>query len=186
MEGFGEKSYNNLIEALEKAKDTDLVRVIYGLGIDNVGLSTARLIVNKLNNDPEAVLKATADELTDIDGIGEVIAEAFDEDKKDEYLDILSEVNIKEAENAQTTEELAGKTFVITGNVNHFANRNELKALIESMGGKVTGSVTGNTSYLINNDSTSQSTKNKKAAQLGVPVITEEEFIKLAGKDELL
>ena len=191
MEGFGEKSYNNLIEALEKAKDTDLVRVIYGLGIDNVGLSTARLIVNKLNNDPEAVLKATADELTDIDGIGEVIAEAFveyfkNEDKKDEYLDILSEVNIKEAENAQTTEELAGKTFVITGNVNHFANRNELKALIESMGGKVTGSVTGNTSYLINNDSTSQSTKNKKAAKLGVPVITEEEFIKLAGKDELL
>ena len=191
MEGFGEKSYNNLIEALEKAKDTDLVRVIYGLGIDNVGLSTARLIVNKLNNDPEAVLKATADELTDIDGIGEVIAEAFveyfkNEDKKDEYLDILSEVNIKEAENVQTTEELAGKTFVITGNVNHFANRNELKALIESMGGKVTGSVTGNTSYLINNDSTSQSTKNKKAAQLGVPVITEEEFIKLAGKDELL
>lgn len=100
MEGLGEKSYNNLIEALEKAKDTDLVRVIYGLGIDNVGLSTARLIVNKLNNDPEAVLKATADELTDIDGIGEVIAEAFveyfkNEDKKDEYLDILSEVNIK-------------------------------------------------------------------------------------------
>lgn len=191
MEGFGEKSYNNLIEALEKAKDTDLVRVIYGLGIDNVGLSTARLIVNKLNNDPEAVLRATADELTDIDGIGEVIAEAFveyfkNEDKKDEYLDILSEVNIKETENVQTTEELAGKTFVITGNVNHFANRNELKALIESMGGKVTGSVTGNTSYLINNDSTSQSTKNKKAAQLGVPVITEEEFIKLAGKDELL
>ena len=156
-----------------------------------MGLSTARLIVNKLNNDPEAVLNATADELTDIDGIGEVIAEAFveyfkNEDKKDEYLDILSEVNIKEAENAQTTEELAGKIFVITGNVNHFANRNELKALIESMGGKVTGSVTGNTSYLINNDSTSQSTKNKKAAQLGVPVITEEEFIKLAGKDELL
>ena len=191
MDGFGEKSYNNLIDALEKAKDTDLVRVIYGLGIDNVGLSTARLIVNKLNNDPEAVLNATADELTDIDGIGEVIAEAFveyfkNEDKKDEYLDILSEVNIKEAENVQTTEELAGKTFVITGNVNHFANRNELKALIESMGGKVTGSVTGNTSYLINNDSTSQSTKNKKAAQLGVPVITEEEFIKLAGKEEYI
>ena len=161
------------------------------LGVYVISDMWAKRIVNKLNNDPEAVLKATADELTDIDGIGEVIAEAFveyfkNEDKKDEYLDILSEVNIKEAENAQTTEELAGKTFVITGNVNHFANRNELKALIESMGGKVTGSVTGNTSYLINNDSTSQSTKNKKAAQLGVPVITEEEFIKLAGKDELL
>ena len=112
MEGFGEKSYNNLIEALEKAERYRFSQgYIYGLGIDNVGLSTARLIVNKLNNDPEAVLKATADELTDIDGIGEVIAEAFveyfkNEDKKDEYLDILSEVNIKEAENAQTTEEL--------------------------------------------------------------------------------
>ena len=153
-----------------------------------MGLSTARLIVNKLNNDPEAVLKATADELTDIDGIGEVIAEAFveyfkNEDKKDEYLDILSEVNIKEAENAQTTEELAGKTFVITGNVNHFANRNELKSYIEKHGGKVTGSVSAKTNYLINNDAMSASSKNKKAKQLGVEIVTEEVFLERWCKD---
>lgn len=191
MEGFGEKSYANLIEAVEKAKDTDLVRVLYGLGIDNIGLSTAKLIVKKLKSDPQAVLSVTAQELTDIDGIGEVIAEAFvryfaDEKKKEEYIRLLGEVRLKEIEESQETEELAGKTFVITGNVIHFANRKELKELIERMGGKVTGSVTGNTSYLINNDSMSQSTKNKTAAKLGVPVITEEEFITLAGLEDML
>ena len=191
MEGFGEKSYANLIEAVEKAKDTDLVRVLYGLGIDNIGLSTAKLIVKKLKGDPQAVLSVTAQELTDIDGIGEVIAEAFvryfaDEKKKEEYIRLLGEVRLKEIEESQETEELAGMTFVITGNVTHFANRKELKELIERMGGKVTGSVTGNTSYLINNDSMSQSTKNKTAAKLGVPVITEEEFITLAGLEDML
>lgn len=191
MEGFGEKSYANLIEAVEKAKDTDLVRVLYGLGIDNIGLSTAKLIVKKLKGDPQAVLSVTAQELTDIDGIGEVIAEAFvryfaDEKKKEEYIRLLGEVRLKEIEESQETEELAGKTFVITGNVTHFANRKELKELIERMGGMVTGSVTGNTSYLINNDSMSQSTKNKTAAKLGVPVITEEEFITLAGLEDML
>lgn len=191
MEGFGEKSYANLIEAVEKAKDTDLVRVLYGLGIDNIGLSTAKLIVKKLKGDPQAVLSVTAQELTDINGIGGVIAEAFvryfaDEKKKEEYIRLLGEVRLKEIEESQETEELAGKTFVITGNVTHFANRKELKELIERMGGKVTGSVTGNTSYLINNDSMSQSTKNKTAAKLGVPVITEEEFITLAGLEDML
>ena len=191
MEGFGEKSYANLIEAVEKAKDTDLVRVLYGLGIDNIGLSTAKLIVKKLKGDPQAVLSVTAQELTDIDGIGDVIAEAFvryfaDEKKKEEYIRLLGELRLKELEESQETEELAGKTFVITGNVTHFANRKELKELIERMGGKVTGSVTGNTSYLINNDSMSQSTKNKTAAKLGVPVITEEEFITLAGLEDML
>lgn len=191
MEGFGEKSYANLIEAVEKAKDTDLVRVLYGLGIDNIGLSTAKLIVKKLKGDPQAVLSVTAQELTDINGIGEVIAEAFvryfaDEKKKEEYIRLLGEVRLKDIEESQETEELAGKTFVITGNVTHFANRKELKELIERMGGKVTGSVTGNTSYLINNDSMSQSTKNKTAAKLGVPVITEEEFITLAGLEDML
>ena len=191
MEGFGEKSYANLIEAVEKAKDTDLVRVLYGLGIDKIGLSTAKIIVKKLKGDPQAVLSVTAQELTDINGIGEVIAEAFvryfaDEKKKEEYIRLLGEVRLKEIEESQETEELAGKTFVITGNVTHFANRKELKELIERMGGKVTGSVTGNTSYLINNDSMSQSTKNKTAAKLGVPVITEEKFITLAGLEDML
>ncbi len=191
MDGFGEKSYNNLCEAVEKARDTDLVRVLYGLGIDNIGLSTAKLIVKKLKGDPYAVMNATAEELTDIDGIGDVIADSYvkyfaDDKKKEEYQKLLKEVRLKEMDDSENTDELSGKTFVITGNVTHFANRKELKELIESKGGKVTGSVTGNTSYLINNDSMSQSTKNKTAARLGVPVITEEEFIRLAGLEDML
>ena len=181
MDGFGEKSYANLIEAVEKARDTDLVRVLYGLGIDNIGLSTAKLIVRKFKGDKEALMKADIQELTDIDGIGEVI-----EKKRKEYIRLLGEVSLKEMDDTQNSQELSGKTFVITGSVTHFANRKELKELIESMGGKVTGSVTGNTSYLINNDSMSQSAKNKTAAKLNVPVITEEEFIRLAGLVDML
>lgn len=190
MEGFGEKSYANLLEAVERARDTDMVRLIYGLGIDNVGLSTAKLIVKYLDSKPQAVLSVDAVELTAIDGIGEVIAASFvkyfkDEAKQQEYLGLLKELRLKQSE-VKETEELSGKTFVITGAVTHFANRKELKELIENMGGKVTGSVTGNTSYLINNDSMSQSAKNKTAAKLGVPVITEEEFIRLAGLEDML
>lgn len=191
MDGFGEKSYANLIEAVEKARDTDLVRVLYGLGIDNIGLSTAKLIVRKFKDDKEALMNADIQELTDIDGIGEVIADSYvkyfaDEKKRKEYIRLLGEVSLKEMDDTQNSQELSGKTFVITGSVTHFANRKELKELIESMGGKVTGSVTGNTSYLINNDSMSQSAKNKTAAKLNVPVITEEEFIRLAGLVDML
>ena len=191
MDGFGEKSYANLIEAVEKARDTDLVRVLYGLGIDNIGLSTAKLIVRKFKGDKEALMNADIQELTDIDGIGEVIADSYvkyfaDEKKRKEYIRLLGEVSLKEMDDTQNSQELSGKTFVITGSVTHFANRKELKELIESMGGKVTGSVTGNTSYLINNDSMSQSAKNKTAAKLNVPVITEEEFIRLAGLVDML
>ena len=188
MDGFGEKSYANLIDAVEKARDTDLVRVLYGLGI---GLSTAKLIVRKFKGDKEALMNADMQELTDIDGIGEVIADSYvkyfaDEKKRKEYIRLLGEVSLKEMDDTQNSQELLGKTFVITGSVTHFANRKELKELIESMGGKVTGSVTGNTSYLINNDSMSQSAKNKTAAKLNVPVITEEEFIRLAGLVDML
>ena len=191
MDGFGEKSYANLIDAVEKARDTDLVRVLYGLGIDNIGLSTAKLIVRKFKGDKEALMNADIQELTDIDGIGEVIADSYvkyfaDEKKRKEYIRLLGEVSLKEMDDTQNSQELSGKTFVITGSVTHFANRKELKELIESMGGKVTGSVTGNTSYLINNDSMSQSAKNKTAAKLNVPVITEEEFIRLAGLVDML
>lgn len=190
MEGFGEKSYANLLEAVERARDTDMVRLIYGLGIDNVGLSTAKLIVKYLDSKPQAVLSVDAVGLTAIDGIGEVIAASFvkyfkDKARQQEYLGLLKELRLKQPE-VKETEELSGKTFVITGAVTHFANRKELKELIENMGGKVTGSVTGNTSYLINNDSMSQSAKNKTAAKLGVPVITEEEFIRLAGLEDML
>ena len=200
MDGFGEKSYANLIEAVEKARDTDLVRVLYGLGIDNIGLSTAKLIVRKFKGDKEALMNADIQELTDIDGIGEVIADSYvkyfeDEKKRKEYIlnggiimklvPLSDRVVLKQCD-TQNSQELSGKTFVITGSVTHFANRKELKELIESMGGKVTGSVTGNTSYLINNDSMSQSAKNKTAAKLNVPVITEEEFIRLAGLVDML
>ena len=191
MDGFGEKSYANLIDAVEKARDTDLVRVLYGLGIYNIGLSTSKLIVRKFKGDKEALMNADIQELTDIDGIGEVIADSYvkyfaDEKKRKEYIRLLGEVSLKEMDDTQNSQELSGKTFVITGSVTHFANRKELKELIESMGGKVTGSVTGNTSYLINNDSMSQSAKNKTAAKLNVPVITEEEFIRLAGLVDML
>ena len=154
-------------------------------------MSTAKLIVRKFKGDKEALMNADIQELTDIDGIGEVIADSYvkyfaDEKKRKEYIRLLGEVSLKEMDDTQNSQELSGKTFVITGSVTHFANRKELKELIESMGGKVTGSVTGNTSYLINNDSMSQSAKNKTAAKLNVPVITEEEFIRLAGLVDML
>ncbi|MGN0328311.1 MAG: NAD-dependent DNA ligase LigA [Lachnospira sp.] len=190
MEGFGEKSYNNLIDAINKSRKTNLVRLVYGLGIDNVGLSNAKMIVKHLDNDPNRIMNVTSDELVGIDGVGKVIADSIvsffdDEEKCREYTDILSEVTLEEEDTSQNSNILEGKTFVITGNVNHFPNRNALKSLIESMGGKVTGSVTGNTSYLINNDAMSNSTKNKTASKLGVPVITEEEFLEIAGIDNL-
>lgn len=132
MDGFGEKSYANLIEAVEKARDTDLVRVLYGLGIDNIGLSTAKLIVRKFKGDKEALMNADIQELTDIDGIGEVIADSYvkyfeDEKKRKEYIRLLGEVSLKEMDDTQNSQELSGKTFVITGSVTHFANRKELK-----------------------------------------------------------
>lgn len=180
MEGFGEKSYNNLIDSLDKARTTTLARVIYGLGIANIGLSNAKLICHAFNGDIVRMRNASADELTAVDGIGTVIAEAFcayfaDKNNNNQLDELLSELTIK-SEN-EATGELEGKTFVITGSIEHFTNRNELKAFIESKGGKVTGSVTSKTDYLINNDNMSNSTKNKSAKELGIPVITEDEFI---------
>ncbi len=190
MEGFGEKSYNNLIDSIEKSRKTTLAKLIYGLGIDNIGLSTAKIIVKQLDNDSQKVVMADEEELTGIEGIGEVIAASFVNYFKDEenvklYNSILSELELVVEDN-MAGDSLAGKTFVITGSVEHFANRNELKEYIESLGGKVTGSVTKNTSYLINNDITSSSSKNKTAAKLNVPVITENDFLELAGNKDLM
>lgn len=191
MEGFGEKSYNKLLEAIEASRKTNLVRVVYSLGIENIGLSNAKMIVRKMNNDPQRIMNASKDELIAIDGIGEVIADSYvqyfsDEHKRKSFMDILNEVELEIEDHASVSDILAGKTFVITGSLTHFSNRSALKDLIESMGGKVTGSVTGNTTYLINNDSKSNSTKNKTAAKLSVPVITEEEFLELAGRSDLM
>lgn len=188
MEGFGVKSYDNLIAAAEKARHTTLPRLIYGLGIANIGPANARMIVRAFQGEMEKIRRAGVEELTQVDGIGEVIAKGFVEyfasEENQNQLDALLQELTIEAEQVEAAEGLAGKTFVITGSVEHFANRNELKALIESKGGKVTGSVTAKTDYLINNDVTSNSSKNKKAKELGIPILSEEDFLKLAESGE--
>lgn len=183
LEGFGEKSYQNIIKAVDDSRNTNLVRLIYGLGILNVGHATAKLIAKHFDYDIENIIAASAEEFAQIEGIGDVIAENivnyFVQDNNTRVLrELLSEVTlIKEEKNV--LQDLDGKTFVITGSLNSFANREELKALIEDRGGKVAGSVSAKTSYLINNDVNSSSSKNKKAKSLGVPIISEEDFLKL-------
>lgn len=183
MEGFGEKSYENMLESVNISRNTDLTRVLYGLGIINVGHATAKLICRHFKNDVEKIIAADVTEFTEIEGIGDVIAEGivayFADGNNIRILrELLSELNIIEEEN-NLEQDLEGKTFVITGSLNHFANRDELKKLIEDRGGKVAGSVSSKTSYLINNDVTSGSSKNKKAKSLGVMIISEEDFLKL-------
>ena len=183
LEGFGEKSYENLISSVEKARKTTLARVIYSLGIPNIGLSGAKLICRQLDDEVERLLAASEEELAAIDGVGPVIAASFtgyfaDPEKRERFFRLLSELTLEKEETA-AVQDLKGKVFVVTGSLTHFPNRAELKELIEKRGGKVTGSVTGKTDYLINNDTESSSSKNKKARELGIPVISEEEFLKL-------
>lgn len=184
MEGFGEKSYNNLIASIEKARVTTLPRVVYSLGVAGIGLANAKVICKEFNNDVDAMLHADEETLNAIDGIGGVLAGAFVSYFKDEHhikilLNLLKELEIPEEIEDNTERILEGKKFVITGSVTHFANRGEIKELIESLGGKVTGSVTAKTDFLINNDVHSTSSKNKKANELNIPIISEEEFIEL-------
>lgn len=184
MEGFGEKSFQNLEASIEKARTTTLPRVIYGLGIANIGLANARMICRAFDYELDRMLAADQEDLNEISGIGDVIAGAFVAYFKDpvhrrRLEDLLKELTIVEEEGAGAPQTLAGLTFVITGSVTHFANRSEVKALIESMGGKVTGSVTAKTDYLINNDVESTSSKNKKARELGIPILSEEEFLEM-------
>ena len=184
MDGFGEKSYNNLITSVEKARETTLPRLIYGLGIANIGLANAKLICKEIGHDPERVMDLTAEDLAAIDGIGDVIAGNYvayfaDAEHRELFEKLLKEVKLPEEQEDVGEQTFAGMNFVITGSVEHFANRNEVKALIESKGGKVTGSVTSKTNYLINNNVESTSSKNKKAKDLGIPIITEEDFLKM-------
>ena len=184
MEGFGEKSYQNLIDSIEKARVTTLPRVIYALGIANIGLANAKMICKEFQNDVEKMLQADMEALNAIPGVGEVIAKAYVDYFSSEihvkrFKDLLEELMIPKEEGEEKEQIFAGMNFVITGSVEHFANRGEIKALIESLGGKVTGSVTSKTNYLINNDVASSSSKNKKARELGVPILSEEEFLKL-------
>ena len=181
MEGFGIKSYDKLIQAVEASRKTTLPKVIYGLGIAGVGLATAKLICRHFAYDMNAMVQASVEELSEIEGIGDVIAQAFvtyfaSEENRAMVERLLSELDIQVEKVDAASQTLAGRVVVITGSLELFENRNALKDAIEAKGGKVTGSVTAKTNYLINNDIASTSSKNKKAKELGVPIVTEKEF----------
>ena len=181
MDGFGEKSCQNLLDSIEASRETTLSRLIYALGIENVGAATAKLICRQFDDDPEKIADADREALSRIQGIGDVIAGTFteyfqDPEKRVRYENLLKEVHLQKEER-QEQQSFAGINFVITGSVTHFKNRNEVKEEIEKRGGKVTGSVTSKTNYLINNDTESTSSKNRKAKELGIPILSEEDFL---------
>lgn len=186
MEGFGEKSYENLQKSIEKAKVTTLPRLIYGLGIAGIGLANAKVLCKEFQYDIDRMLHLTEEDLSSVSGIGPVLAGAYvayfsKEHHVEELRRLLAELDIPEEEGSAEAQIFENMTFVITGSVEHFSNRNEVKEVIESRGGKVTGSVTAKTDYLINNDVNSTSSKNKKAKELGIPIITEEAFLEMLG-----
>ena len=187
MEGMGEKSYEKLMASIEKSRETTIARVIYSLGIEGVGPATARLICNYFDQDPEKTADAAEEDLVSIEGIGPVTAAAVaayfaDETNRKGYEALLQELSLKKEQVSQESS-ISGKVFVITGSLNHYTNRNALKAEIEQLGVKVTGSVTSKTSYLINNDVTSNSSKNKKARELQIPILSEEDFLAMIHQD---
>lgn len=182
MEGFGERSCQNLLDSIEQARNTTLPRVIYGLGIANIGLANAKMLCRYFDHDLERMRNADVETLSAIDGVGEVIASAFVEYMREEENQVrmdrlMAELRVEVPEVEEGSQTLAGMNFVITGSLTHFAGRSDLKEIIEQRGGKVTGSVTGKTTCLINNDIASSSSKNKKAKELGVPILSEEEFL---------
>ena len=183
MEGFGKRSYEKLMAALEEAKHTNVARFLYSLGINGIGSANAKMIAKYFDNDIDKIITAGKDDLLEIEGIGEVLANSivdfFKDSKNIENVKSLREVLIFEVEESAGSDSFAGKVFVITGSLEHFTNRNELKELIEKNGGKVSGSVSSKTNFLINNDTASNSSKNKKAKELGVEIISEEDFLKL-------
>lgn len=185
MEGFGEKSYENLIQAVEKSSHTELYRVIYGLGIAGIGLANAKVLCRYFSDDIEKLKTADVESLLEIDGIGQVLAENIvryfkDLEKLSQLTELLKELDIvKQEVSDDAPKTLEGMSIVITGSLTHFSNRKELQELIERAGGRAAGSVSAKTAYLVNNDITSTSGKNKKAKELGVPIVTEEDFIKI-------
>ncbi len=186
MEGFGEKSYQNMVQSIEQARTTTLPRVVYGLGIANIGVANAKMLCRYFDYDMEALQNADVETLSAIEGVGGVIAAAFvdymrDGDNLQKIANLMRELKVEAPETGAEGQDLAGLSFVITGSLNHFAGRNELKDMIERRGGKVTGSVTGRTACLINNDIGSASSKNRKAKELQVPILSEEEFLSKYG-----
>ena len=183
MEGFGEKSYGNLIQSIDVSRKTTLPRVIYALGIANIGVANAKMLCKHFDYDFEKMKQADVEELSAIEGVGQVIATAFvDYMRREDNLvrmeHLWQELDIEVPQMDASAQTLAGKVFVITGSLEHYASRNELKDIIEQKGGKVTGSVTAKTDCLINNDIASTSSKNKRAKELNIPIITEEQFRK--------
>ncbi|HIX37243.1 MAG TPA: NAD-dependent DNA ligase LigA [Candidatus Blautia pullistercoris] len=188
MDGFGEKSFDNLMASLERARHTTLPRLLYSLGIANIGLANAKVICKEFDYDMEKMIHATGEEISSIEGIGPVIAQSYtayfaDEENMRKLRHLLSHLEL-EAVKQENRLTLEGKQFVITGSVEHFANRAQLKEYIEQRGGKVTGSVTSKTDYLINNDVTSNSSKNKKARELEIPILSEEDFLHMAEEEQ--
>lgn len=184
LDGFGEKSYNNLIEAIKKSCNVNMANFIYALGINNVGLSNSRLLCKYYDYNIDAIINGEVDELIGIDGFGEVIAQSIKKYFSHQpNIDLIKEalkfVDLQKPETNNDNQILAGKTFVITGDVHHYKNRKELQAEIEKLGGKVTSSVSAKTDYLINNNVNSTSSKNKKAISLNVPIISEDEFMEI-------
>lgn len=178
MEGFGEKSFNKLRDAINKAKKTNTVRLLYSLGIPNIGLSNAKLICKNFSYDWNKIENATFEQLTVIPGIGDVIANEYvqffrNEKNKTAVRELLDVLEIEKPADRDSIQIFSDMQFVVTGSLEHFSNRSELKNLIESKGGKVTDSVTSKTDYLINNDIMSNSSKNKKAKELGISIINE-------------
>ncbi len=188
LEGFGEKSYENLTEAAARASHTTLPRLIYGLGIAGIGLANAKVLCRHFSYDLDAMRRADREELCAVDGIGPVLADAwvrfFENAGNNEMLDrLLEDLTFEKEEQPAEQQLLAGKTFVITGSLEHFSNRKELQERIEALGGKAAGSVSSKTDYLINNDVTSNSAKNKKARELGIPILSEDDFLKMTGEN---
>ncbi len=186
MEGFGDKSFENLLAACDKARTVSMPKFLYSLGIPGIGLANAKLICREFGYDWEKVADASFEDLCAVSGLGEVLAgnyTRFMADAKNRAMidDLLSEITFEAVEQTKQSA-ITGKTFVITGSVMHFPNRDAVKDYIESFGGKVAGSVSAKTDYLINNDTQSNSTKNKKAKELGIPIISEEDFLALAGE----
>ena len=184
IEGFGIKSYENMINSIEKSRDVKLANFIYALGIPDIGLSRAKVIVNAYNNDFDKICNLTLEELSDIDRIGSVVAEKWisafqNKDFLEELNELKEEIHLHKSDSHENLS-LKDLSFVITGTLNNFENRDALVEYIEDHGGKVIASVSSNTSYLINNDINSTSSKNKKAKELDIPIITEEELIKMS------
>ncbi|MCI7275358.1 MAG: NAD-dependent DNA ligase LigA [Lachnospiraceae bacterium] len=189
MEGFGDKSYERLIQSTETARQTTLPRLLYALGIPGIGVANARMLVKAFDQDLDRIRHASVEELCEVEGIGSVLAEGIaayfsDGEKMVQLDDLLQQVTIEKEAGSHTEQVFAGQTFVITGSLTQFENRSQLKAFLEERGGKVTGSVTKNTTCLINNDVNSSSSKNKKAKELGIPIRPEAEIVALAGGQE--